>query len=148
MSSSRRRLCECLELRCTLKNGLAAVQNGTAMLVKVIDFQYLVYNLKCWTAWTVKVEAVICCECRQLYSGQHGVISGENLMFSISVENTPEYYRNVLFLLMLKGTFSLYNLRAYLYVNNVSSNVWYLHQYLVSNCHNSVLTPHSFWWVR
>ena len=28
--------------------GLAAVQIGTAVLVKVIDFQYLVYNLKCW----------------------------------------------------------------------------------------------------
>ena len=44
-------------------------------------------------------------------------------MFSISVENIPEYYRNLLLLIILNGTSSLYNLRAYLYVNKVSSNV-------------------------
>jgi len=31
-------------------SGLAAVQIGTDVLVKVIDFQCLLYNLKCWTA--------------------------------------------------------------------------------------------------
>jgi len=46
----------------TVKFGLAAVQIGTAMLVKVSVFRYLVwiaYSLKCWPAWTVKVEAAI-----------------------------------------------------------------------------------------
>jgi len=43
-------------------SGLAAVLFGRAFFVKVIDFHYLVYNLKCWTALTVKLEAVICSE--------------------------------------------------------------------------------------
>jgi len=34
------------------------------------------------------------------------VISGETLMFSGFVENRMEYYRNVLLLVILKGTFS------------------------------------------
>ena len=48
-----------------VKCGLAAVQIGTALLVKVSVFWCLVWNvysLKCWTAWTVKVETVICRE--------------------------------------------------------------------------------------
>jgi len=31
-------------------SGLAAVQIGTEVLVKVADFQYVVYNVKCCTA--------------------------------------------------------------------------------------------------
>jgi len=49
----------------TVKCGLAAVQIGTALLVKVSVFRYVVciaYSLKCWTAWTVKVEAAISSE--------------------------------------------------------------------------------------
>jgi len=49
----------------TVNSGLAAVQIGTALLVKLSVFRYLVWiadSLKCWTAWTVKVEAAICSE--------------------------------------------------------------------------------------
>jgi hypothetical protein len=49
----------------TVKCGLAAVWIGTALLVKVCVFWclvWIVYSLKCWTAWTVKVEAAICRE--------------------------------------------------------------------------------------
>jgi len=48
-----------------VKCGLAAVQIGTALSVKVSVFRYLVwiaYSLKCWPAWTVKLEAAICSE--------------------------------------------------------------------------------------
>jgi len=40
-------------------------------------------------------------------------------MFSSSVENTPEYYRKVLFLVILNGWFSLSSLQALMYVSNV-----------------------------
>jgi len=46
-------------------SGLGAVQIGTALLVKVSVFRYVVwtaYSFKCLTAWTVKVEAIICSE--------------------------------------------------------------------------------------
>jgi hypothetical protein len=112
-----------------VKCGLAAVQIGTALLVKVSVFRYLVwiaYSVKWWTAWTVKVEAAICSEIWQLYSGQHGVISGEKLMFSGFVQNRLEYYWNVLLLVILKGTFSPTNLRALVYVNYVWNNVRYI----------------------
>ena len=49
----------------TVKCGLAAVQIGTAFLVKVSVFWCLVwiaYSLMCCTAWTVKVEPGICSE--------------------------------------------------------------------------------------
>jgi len=152
------------------------VQIGTALLVKVRVFRYLVwiaYSLKCWTAWTVKVEAVICSEIWLLYTGQHGVISEGTLMLSRIAENTLECYRNAVMLIILKAIFSLSNLRALLHVNKTLTNVRYSHQYLPPNCqlylqifqqlpftfrsqhfisishytqpttHNSVLTPHS-----
>ena len=49
----------------TVKCGVAAVQIGTALLVKVSVFWcfvWIVYSLKFWTARTVKVEAAICSE--------------------------------------------------------------------------------------
>jgi len=65
------------------------------------------------------------------------MISGENLMFSISVQNTLEYYRNVSLLIILIRPFSYliylpkYK-QKYVCVTNVSTNVTYLHQYLPS----------------
>ena len=46
-------------------------------------------------------------------------------MFNNSVENTPEYYRNMLVLIILKGSFLLSNLRGLVHANTVASNVWY-----------------------
>ena len=60
------------------------------------------------------------------------MISGEILIFNCFVENTLEYYRNVLFLIILKGTFFLSNLLVLLHANTVTSNIRYLHQYLPS----------------
>ena len=60
------------------------------------------------------------------------MISEETLMFSYMVEDTLEYCRNLLLLIILKGKFFLCNLRVFVYVNNVSSNIRYLHQYLPS----------------
>jgi len=58
-------------------------------------------------------------------------------MFSSSVQNTLEYYRNVLFLITLIRSFSYLNYllkykQKYVRVNKVSTNVTYLHQYLPS----------------
>jgi len=62
------------------------------------------------------------------------MISEETLMFSSFVENKMEYYRNVLLLIILKGTFFLSNLRFFVCVNNVSTEVWSLQQYLYPKC--------------
>jgi len=59
------------------------------------------------------------------------MISEENLIFSSFVENTLEYYRNVLLLIILKGLYSPSNLRDLVYVNNITKNVIDVHQYLL-----------------
>jgi hypothetical protein len=112
-----------------VNSGLAAVQIGTALLVKVRVFRCLVwvaYSLKCWTAWTVKLEAVISCEIWYLYTGQHGEISEQTSMFSSFYLNNLEYYRNILCLIIINRNFSPSNLRALMYVNNVSTNSTYI----------------------
>jgi hypothetical protein len=48
------------------------------------------------------------------------MLSEQNSMFSGFVENTMEYYWNVLFLIV---TFFASNLRAFVCVNNVSTNI-------------------------
>jgi len=51
----------------TVDSGLAAVQIGTALLVQIRVFRYLVWivdSFKFWTAWTVKAETAICSERR------------------------------------------------------------------------------------
>jgi hypothetical protein len=58
------------------------------------------------------------------------MISEQNLMFSRLVENAVEYYQNMLLLIILKGIFFPSKLRALVCVNNVSTNVWFLQQYL------------------
>jgi hypothetical protein len=60
------------------------------------------------------------------------MISEETLIFSSVVQNTLEYYGNVLLLIIRKGGFSPSNLRALAYVNNVTENVRHVHQYLPS----------------
>ena len=82
----------------------------------------------------MKVEAVICREIWLLYTGQHGVISELILIFSSFDGNKLQYYQNILWLIILKGTFSPSNLRALMCVNIISPNVTYLHQYLASEC--------------
>jgi len=49
------------------------------------------------------------------------MISEETLMFSGFVENTLEYYGNVLFFIILKGHFIPSNLQAFVYGSNVST---------------------------
>ena len=61
-------------------------------------------------------------------------MSEQTLVFSIVDRNKLEYYRNMLLLIILKGNFSPSILRALMYVNIVSTNVTYLHQYLASKC--------------
>ena len=95
---------------------------------------WIACSVKSRTACTVKVEAVICREIWLLYTGQHGVISEQTSIFSSFDRNKLEYYRNILWLIILKRNFSPSNLRALMYVNNVSTNVRYLHQYLASKC--------------
>jgi len=62
------------------------------------------------------------------------MLSVKSLIFSCFVENTLEYYRNVLLLKTLKGTFYPSKLQTLLYVNNVPENVRYLHQFFPYNC--------------
>jgi len=45
------------------------------------------------------------------------MIYGKNLMFSSSVQNTLEYYGNVLFMIILKGSYFPTNLRALVQAN-------------------------------
>jgi len=53
-------------------------------------------------------------------------------MFSSSVQNTLEYYRNVILLIILKGNYFPSNIWVLIYVNNLSLGDRYLHQYLSS----------------
>jgi len=53
-------------------------------------------------------------------------------MFSSSVQNTLEYYRNVLLSILLKGNYFPSNLLVLIYANNLSLSDRYLHQYLSS----------------
>jgi hypothetical protein len=67
------------------------------------------------------------------------MISGENLMFSNSVQNTLEYYQNMSLVIILKRSFSylIYgpeHKQKYIGVTKVWTNVRYLHQYLTSKC--------------
>jgi len=77
-------------------------------------------------------------------------VIGRDLMVSSLVRNRVEYYRNVSLVIIIKGTFPhlIYGryCKQYVCLTKLSTNVWYLQEYLVSKCQlcSRILQPLPF----